>query len=67
MDEGTRQKVEQIVGSGPLTPEALQVMTALAVERHYEQRTVRAWEWVKRLAALAAIAAFILAALIALF
>ena len=34
-------------------------MVALAVERHFEQQTVWIWEWVKRVAALAAIAGFI--------
>ena len=60
MDERTRQRIERLVAKdGPLTPETLQVMVALAVERHFEQQTVWAWEWVKRVAALAAIAGFI--------
>ena len=59
MDERTRQSVERIAGSGPPTPETLQVMVALAVERHFERQTVWAWEWVKRVTALAAIAGFI--------
>ena len=46
MDERARQSAEREIAKGPLTPETLQVMVALAVDRHFEQRTVRFWEWV---------------------
>ena len=60
MDERTRQSIEALLAKRkPLTAETLQVMVALAVERHFEQQTVWIWEWVKRVAALAAIAGFI--------
>lgn len=60
MDERTRQSIEALLARRkPLTAETLQVMVALAVERHFEQQTVWIREWVKRVAALAAIAGFI--------
>ena len=68
MDERIRQAIEQQLATqvDPATAKAIQVMVALAVERHFEQRTVWAWEWVKRIAAIAAIVGVFIALVTAL-
>ena len=57
MDERLRAAIEAQIAKAPATPESIQTLVALAVDRHFEKRSVMAWEWVKRVAAIAAIIA----------